>query len=68
MALGLISALLLLLNVFTPGIAAKYLERKTGFETKTEAFSLEPFSHTVHFENITLSNPDNIFPDPGVVW
>ena len=61
--LGIVAALFLLLNLFTPEIASRYLNFKTGFKTQIEEFSIGPFSQRIDLENFEVRNPTNTFPD-----
>lgn len=62
-ALGSVFGLILLFNLLMPFITATYLAKKTGFETRVERLSIDPFSQLLQLEKATLHNPIQQFDD-----
>ena len=61
--LGIISALIWLMNPLLPRVTQYYLERKTGFDVHIEALALDPLTISLKLRDASLLNPEPAFPD-----
>ena len=62
--LGVLSALVWLMNLALPRIAQTYLKNKTGFEAHIDTLAIDPFTASLSLRNAVIRNPRQHFSDP----